>query len=60
MTWQDPNWDYSTTVELIFVIRPGEKSIVAVNHGKIKDLRVQAKLRARWRKALDEFAEKFS
>jgi hypothetical protein len=60
MTWQDPNWDYSTSVEFIFVIKPNGKSIIAVNHSKIKDLRVQAKLRARWRKALDEFAEKLS
>jgi hypothetical protein len=60
MTWQDPNWDYSTSVEVMFVERANGNSIVAFNHGKIKDLRIQAKLRARWRKALDEFAKKLS
>jgi hypothetical protein len=56
MSWQDPNWDYSTSVEMMLVARANGSSIIAFNHGKIKDLRVQAKLRARWRKALDEFA----
>lgn len=60
MSWQDPNWDYSTSVEVLFVKRPNGKSIVAINHTKIKDLRIQAKLRARWRKALDEFAKKWA
>ncbi|MFL5814327.1 MAG: DUF4287 domain-containing protein [Bdellovibrionia bacterium] len=60
MSWQDPNWDYSTSVEVMFVARANGSSIVAFNHGKIKDTRVQAKLRARWRKALDELAEKCS
>lgn len=60
LTWQDPNWDSSTAVEVIIVSRANGNSIVAFNHGKIKDLRIQAKLRARWRKALDEFAKKWS
>lgn len=60
MTWQDPNWDSSTTVEVMIVARANGNSILAFNHGKIKDVRIQAKLRARWREALEEFAKKFS
>lgn len=60
MTWQDPNWDASTSVEVIIVARANGNSILCFNHGKIKDVRIQAKLRARWRKALDELAKKWS
>jgi len=60
MTWQDPNWDGGTTVEVIFVARANGNSIVCINHGKIKDLRIQAKLRTRWRQALDEFKKRVS
>ncbi len=56
MTWQDPNWEKSTTLQVMIVQRANGNSILAFDHGKIKDLRIQAKLRARWRKAADEFA----
>jgi uncharacterized protein YndB with AHSA1/START domain len=57
MTWQDPNWSSRTTVEVIFVQRANGNSILCFNHTKLKDLRIQAKLRVRWKAVVEEIAE---
>jgi uncharacterized protein YndB with AHSA1/START domain len=56
MTWQDPDWTSKTTVQVTLVPRPGEKSILVIDHSQIKDVRVQAKMRKRWRDSVDELA----
>jgi uncharacterized protein YndB with AHSA1/START domain len=56
MTWQDPNWSHKTVVQVTLVPRPGEKSILVIDHLQIRDLRVQAEMRKRWRDSVDELA----
>jgi hypothetical protein len=57
LSWSDPEWGSSTYVQLTLVDRPKDKSILVFDHGKIKDVRIQTKLRRRWRVAADAFAE---
>jgi uncharacterized protein YndB with AHSA1/START domain len=56
MTWQDPDWTSKTVVHVTLFPRPGEKSILVIDHTQIKDLRVEAKMRKRWRDSIDELA----
>jgi uncharacterized protein YndB with AHSA1/START domain len=57
MTWQDPDWSYKTVVQVTLVPRPGERSILVIDHLQIKDLRVRAEMRKRWRDSVDELAK---
>jgi uncharacterized protein YndB with AHSA1/START domain len=57
MSWQDPNWLKGTYVQVTLVDRPGEKSILVVDHGQIVDLRIQATLRKRWKSAASDFTD---
>jgi uncharacterized protein YndB with AHSA1/START domain len=57
MTWQDPDWSHKTVVQVTLVPRTGEKSILVFDHLQIKDLKVQAKMRKRWRDSADELAK---
>lgn len=55
LTWQDPNWDKKTVVQVFIVARSkGKKSIVAFSHGEIKDLKTQKLLRARWKQVMTD------
>lgn len=54
MTWQDPNWEKKTVLQIMLVARPKEKSIVVFNHTEIRELKVQALLRRRWKSVLVE------
>ena len=49
--WQDPNWSSTTTLQVTLVERPEGKMILVFDHTQIKDIRIQAKLRARWKNA---------
>lgn len=53
LTWQDPNWEKKTVVQLFIVPRPGGRCIVAFSHDHILDTRVRDRMRARWREALE-------
>lgn len=60
MTWQDPNWNKNTVVQLTLVDKPNGKSILVIDHSQILDLRIQARLRKRWKdavSALQQLAE---
>lgn len=52
-TWKDPEWAKNSYVTLVIVPRPGEKSLLAFNHGKIPEAATQVRLRERWKLALE-------
>lgn len=56
MMWNDPNWTRTTTVQITLVDRPKGKSIIVFDHTQIRDTRVQAQMRKRWRSAADDLA----
>lgn len=53
MTWQDPNWEKKTVLQIHLVPRPNDKSLLAFTHDEIKHLKTQSLLRARWKTATD-------
>jgi uncharacterized protein YndB with AHSA1/START domain len=57
LSWQDPEWEKRTTVEMILVKRPERKSILVFNHTGIPDEGTRELLRKRWRIAADRLAE---
>jgi hypothetical protein len=56
MTWQDPEWEKASVVQMMAIARPGEKCILIFACEKIRDTRVRAMLKERWRQAADEIA----
>jgi uncharacterized protein YndB with AHSA1/START domain len=60
MTWQDPNWEKATVVQILLVGRPKEKSILVFTNDQIRDLKTQASLRKRWKDAVGEFASRLN
>ncbi len=56
MTWQDPNWAKKSVVQVFLVPRPASKCHLVFGHEQLADARDQARLRARWRAALERLA----
>lgn len=57
MTWQDPNWEKKTTLELMLVPKPVGKSLLIFNHTQLKETKTQAVLRKRWKHAAEAIAK---
>ena len=56
LTWQEPEWDKPTVVQIYVNPRPGEKCLLIFMHEKIRDGRTQEMLRAHWKNALEAIA----
>ena len=58
LTWQETDWLKPSVVQ-IFIVgkRDANKSILVFNHDKLREARQRDHLRARWKKALEEFHE---
>lgn len=53
-TWQEGDWDKTTTVQMLVVGRANGTSILAFQHEKLKDGRLREPLRELWRQVLHE------
>lgn len=60
LTWQDPNWEKKSTVQITFVNRPNGKSILVFDHSGIKNTKIQAQMRMRWKEAALNLYESLS
>ncbi len=51
LSWKDPEWSKPTYLQVFVVPRPDNKCLVAFTHEKIKEPKVEALLRRRWKQA---------
>lgn len=56
MTWQDPDWEKHTTVEVVLVARPKKRSILVFNHTGLPTEDSREQMKKRWRDAADRLA----
>ena len=56
LTWQEPEWDKPTVLQLYVAPRAGERCLLVFMHEKILDGRTQETLRAHWKNALEAVA----
>ncbi|MBV2167509.1 MAG: SRPBCC domain-containing protein [Bdellovibrio sp.] len=52
LTWQETDWNKSTTVQVWILPRKGDKSVLVFQHEKLVDGRLRAPLRAHWEEAI--------
>lgn len=53
LAWQDPQWDFTTVLEVHLVPRPGKKAILVFNHTGLDSEQTKARMKIRWRAAAD-------
>ena len=58
LSWREEQWPKASVVQLNVVPRPGEKCMVVVQHEGLPTELVKNKLRARWKKALQDLASR--
>jgi uncharacterized protein YndB with AHSA1/START domain len=59
LTWQESDGERSTVVQLYVRKRPGGKSVLWVQHEKIRDGREKTRLRAHWKQVLEDLISQF-
>ncbi|MEK7357274.1 MAG: SRPBCC domain-containing protein, partial [Bdellovibrionota bacterium] len=53
LSWNDPDWDRHSFVQMYLVKRPAEKCLVAFMHTDLPDASARDRLRQRWKDVLD-------
>jgi uncharacterized protein YndB with AHSA1/START domain len=56
LSWQDTDWNKPTVVQMTCVKRPHKKSILVVQHEKLKDARLKNQMRDHWKQVLQSIA----
>lgn len=58
LTWTETEWPKSTVLQIYVASRSPKKCILIFSHEGIRDTRVRAQLRERWKKAVDDLLER--
>ncbi|MEO5667472.1 MAG: hypothetical protein ABIR96_05395 [Bdellovibrionota bacterium] len=57
MSWQDPDFEKATVLQLHFVPRPKGRCLVVFSHEGLVTARYKSALKEKWKKALQDIAE---
>lgn len=57
MTWQETEWLKPSVLQVHVIPRPNGKSVVALDHTRLKDGRLRVHLREQWKTALTDLLE---
>ena len=60
ITWQDPNWEKKTVVQISLIPRPNHKSLLVVDHADIVSSKIKTQLGLRWRLVVTELQKHLS
>lgn len=58
LTWIDPDWIKKSVVQIELYLKPKEKTMIVINHIDLPNLKAKTEMHARWRKAIDQIAER--
>lgn len=54
LTWQDSDWDKASVIQLLCHERPNGKTMLGIQHEKLKDLRLKKEMLAYWKEVLNK------
>ena len=58
-TFQDPDWDFSTVLQLQVFSKSKSTTMLAIQHEKLPSAKLKSEFRGRWREAIEQLAIEF-